>query len=195
MNAGLTFILGGARSGKSELALRLAASSGVPVTYVATAQAGDDEMARRIAAHRAERPPPEADWRTLEAPLRVVEALEAARVAPDAFVVLDCLTLWVSNLMLEGATEEDVVADVARLVAWQANARCGLCVVSNEVGLGLVPETPLGRAYRDALGRANRTVAAAAERTLLTVAGLALDLRAAGARPIAEFGAMPEPDA
>ena len=187
--SGLTLVLGGARSGKSELALRLATASGRPVLYVATARAGDDEMARRIDAHRAQRPPA---WRTVEEPLRVVEALEAARVGPEGFVVVDCLTLWASNLMLAGAAEDDIAAVAARLVRWRANAGCALCVVSNEVGLGLVPDTALGRAYRDALGRANATLAAAAGRVLLAVAGLALELSAAGARPIAEFGPLPE---
>ncbi len=188
-SAGLTLVLGGARSGKSELALRLAAASRRPVLYVATARAEDDEMAGRIAAHKAARP---AGWRTVEEPLRVVEALRAASAGPEAFVVLDCLTLWVSNLMLDGAAEGDIVASVEALARWRADAGCELCVVSNEVGSGVVPPTELGRAFRDALGRANRAVASYAGRALLTVAGMAVDLSAAGARPIETFGGLPE---
>lgn len=184
--SGLTFVLGGARSGKSELALRLATASARPVVFVATAEAGDDEMAQRIDGHRAERP---AAWRTIEEPLRLAEALRGARLDPAAYVVVDCLTLWVSNLLHASL---DVESAVAALLDWQRETGIAGCVVSNEVGLGLVPATPMGRDYRDALGRANRAVAGAAERTLLVVAGLALDLRAAGARPLAAYGALPE---
>ncbi len=180
-------MLGGARSGKSELALRLATASARPVVFVATAEAGDAEMtATHRRGHRAERP---AAWRTIEEPLRLAEALRGARLDPAAYVVVDCLTLWVSNLMHAGI---DAGSAVAALLDWQRETGIAGCVVSNEVGLGLVPATPMGRDYRDALGRANRAVAGAAERTLLVVAGLALDLRAAGARPLAAYGALPE---
>jgi adenosyl cobinamide kinase/adenosyl cobinamide phosphate guanylyltransferase len=158
----LTFLLGGARSGKSALALRLAARHD-EVVFVATGEARDDEMAERIARHRAERP---AHWRTVEEPLRLRAAIEA--VPPGACLVVDCLSLWVANLLEAGAP---VDGEAARAAA----ARPGPTItVSNEVGLGLVPTTPLGREYRDVLGRANAAWAAAAERAFLVVAGRAL---------------------
>ena len=182
----LTFILGGARSGKSELALRMAVASARPVTYIATALPGDDEMAARIADHQAQRP---SSWTTIEEPLAISGALRKA--GERDFIILDCLTLWVSNLILEGATEYSIIARLTDVLESHARTPRHLCIVSNEVGLGIVPDNPLARAYRDALGRANRAVAAAAERTLLVVAGLALDLKPAGARPIEDFGRLP----
>jgi adenosyl cobinamide kinase/adenosyl cobinamide phosphate guanylyltransferase len=162
----LTFLLGGARSGKSSLALRLAARHD-DVVFVATAEARDDEMAARIALHRAERP---SHWRTVEEPLRLRAAIEAG--PPDACLVVDCLSLWVANLL---EADEPVDADAARVAA----ARPGpTVVVSNEVGMGLVPTTPLGREYRDVLGRVNAEWAASAERAYLVVAGRALPLEA-----------------
>src|SRR5436309_77556 len=144
----LVFLLGGARSGKSRLAVRLAAESGAPVVFVATGEARDDEMTARIGAHRAERPP---EWMTIEEPLRLDAAVEAAPA--DACVVVDCLSLWVANLMERGEVADYVPAP-----------RPGLTIaVSNEVGLGVVPATPLGRAYRDALGRVNAAWAEAAD--------------------------------
>ena len=181
----LTLILGGARSGKSDLAQRLAAASGGSVLYVATAERGDTEMTARIAAHRAERP---QGWPTLEEPLRVVEALEGLPSEPGTFVLLDCLTLWMSNLLLRGTGESAALAEVMRLLDWQARTGCAMAIVSNEVGMGIVPDSAPGRDYRDLLGRANRMCARRADRTLLTVAGMAVDLRAAGAQPIEEFG-------
>jgi adenosylcobinamide kinase/adenosylcobinamide-phosphate guanylyltransferase len=179
MSRSLTFILGGARSGKSAYAQRLAARPGQRVLYVATAEAGDDEMAARIAAHRAERPP---DWDTVEAPRNVGAAL---RQAPAADVVIvDCLTLLANNLIVP--LPEPVLGELAEAVllgeieslldAYQATDAHWL-IVSNELGLGLVPPYPLGRVYRDALGRANQRVAAAADNVLFMVAGLPLALK------------------
>lgn len=176
MSRALTFILGGARSGKSSYALRLAEKQGGRVLYVATAQAGDDEMAERIAAHRAERP---AGWLTLEAPLNVGAALDAAE--PAAVVIVDCLTLLANNVLVPlpepvsaPQAEAALLAEIeALLTVYRASAATWL-VVSNEVGLGLVPPYPLGRVYRDALGRANQLVAAAAANVLFMVAGLPL---------------------
>ena len=161
----LTFLLGGARSGKSALALELASRASGPVTFIATATAGDEEMAARIAAHRDERP---ADWVTVEEPLRLREALEAA----EGTAVVDCLSLWVANLIETGA--DDIEAQAAAAAA--AAAMRNTIAVSNEVGLGVVPATPLGRHYRDVLGRVNATWADAAAATLLVVAGRALPL-------------------
>lgn len=157
----LTFLVGGARSGKSSLALRLAAATAAPVIFVATGEARDGEMADRIARHRAERP---ATWATVEEPLELHEAVEAA--PRDACVVVDCLSLWVANLLEQGR-EPDLRVPLrdGRTIA-----------VSNEVGLGVVPATPLGRTYRDLLGRVNAAWAAAADEAFFVVAGKALRL-------------------
>jgi adenosylcobinamide kinase / adenosylcobinamide-phosphate guanylyltransferase len=175
----LILILGGARSGKSAYAERLATERGGPVLFVATATAGDEEMAQRIAAHRAARP---AEWRTLEAPSGVAARVAAAGERAG-MVLLDCLTLLVSNLLLAHEAEgEEVVAravdaEIDALVDRIAEDAATWIVVSNEVGMGLVPPYPLGRAYRDLLGRVNARVAARADRAYLLVAGLPLDLK------------------
>jgi adenosyl cobinamide kinase/adenosyl cobinamide phosphate guanylyltransferase len=167
----MTLLLGGARSGKSELSVRLAASSGRPVIVVATAEARDDEMAERIRRHRAARPP---SWTTLEVPLDLGDAV--AQLPPDAFVVLDCLSLWVSNAMEAEATD-DAIAEEAREVAGVLERRdAPALVVSNEVGLGIVPVNALARRYRDVLGRVNAAFAGAASDAYLVVAGRALRL-------------------
>jgi adenosylcobinamide kinase / adenosylcobinamide-phosphate guanylyltransferase len=167
----LTVLLGGARSGKSALAQRLAGRWDGPVTVVATGQAGDAEMAERIARHRAARP---AGWDTVEEPLELAAALAAA--GGDAFVVVDCLTLWVSNLLEQGLDDAGVDAR-ARAAAATAAARLAPTVaVSNEVGAGIVPADPLSRRYRDLLGQVNAAWAAAADQALLLVAGRAVPL-------------------
>jgi adenosylcobinamide kinase/adenosylcobinamide-phosphate guanylyltransferase len=172
----LVLILGGARSGKSDYAESLAAQLGRRVLYVATAEARDDEMAARIAAHRQNRP---AEWHTLEAPRRVGAAL-ASLVEPPEVLLLDCLTLLVSNISLEMESEPPeiietaVSAEIDEIVAAQQRLAIPLIVVSNEVGLGLVPPYALGRVYRDALGRANQRLADQADRVLFMVAGLPL---------------------
>jgi adenosyl cobinamide kinase/adenosyl cobinamide phosphate guanylyltransferase len=167
----LEVLLGGARSGKSALAVRRAAASGRPVVLLATGEARDAEMADRIARHRAERP---AGWTTVEEPL----ALEAAvaGVDPDACLVVDCLSLWVANVLERGDDDSAVQAAADRAAA-RAAARPGpTLAVSNEVGLGLVPMDPLGRRYRDVLGRVNAAWARAADRAGLVVAGRILAL-------------------
>jgi adenosyl cobinamide kinase/adenosyl cobinamide phosphate guanylyltransferase len=176
----LTLLLGGARSGKSALAARLAAAWDGPVTVVVTGQARDGEMAERIRRHRAERPP---GWATVETPLELEAALAAAPA--EAFVLLDCLTLWVSNLMEQGLGDEQVLAR-ARAAAAAAAARAAPTgAVSNEVGAGIVPGDALSRRYRDLLGQVNAAWAAAAGRSLLLVAGRAVAL----ADPLAALGA------
>jgi adenosylcobinamide kinase / adenosylcobinamide-phosphate guanylyltransferase len=167
----LVLLLGGARSGKSELAVRLAKSRDAPVVLIATARALDEDMAARIARHRHERP---ADWRTVEAPLELEQALGSVR--QEVTVIVDCLTLWVSNLLVAGRDEAEIVACASR-AAGRARARVGLTVVvSNEVGMGIVPDNELARRYRDALGRVNATWAAAADRAQLLLAGRLLSL-------------------
>ncbi len=164
----LTFVIGGARSGKSRYAERLISALPPPWAYVATAEAGDDEMAARIAAHRARR---SADWRTIEAPHDLTAALGGCASMP---VLVDCLTLWLSNLM---AAEADVDAAVDRLEQSLAQARAPVVLVANEVGSGIVPEHALGRRFRDVQGLLNQRMAARADRVVLMVAGLPLALK------------------
>lgn len=167
----LIVLLGGARSGKSRLALRLAAGSGGPVAFIATAEARDEEMAGRIARHRAERPP---GWTTIEEPLALDAALAGA--PDDACVVVDCLALWLSNLLDQGYGPEECERAATAATATAAARTATSIVVSNEVGLGIVPATPLGRDYRDVLGRVNQAWVAAADAAALVVAGRALRL-------------------
>jgi len=167
-------VLGGARSGKSGYAERLAADCGEPVLYVATATASDAEMAERIAQHRAQRP---AHWRTLEAPTDVARQTAAALDGARTVLVED-LGLLLSNRLLEDEADGHVAeagagAEVEALLRLPAN----VLLVSNEVGLGLVPPYPLGRVFRDALGRLNQHAAALADEVVLIVAGLPLRLK------------------
>jgi adenosylcobinamide kinase / adenosylcobinamide-phosphate guanylyltransferase len=172
----LVLLIGGARSGKSVLAVRLGRASGRGVVLVATAEPRDDEMAARIRRHRAERP---RDWRVVEEPIDLRGAVEKAGL--NAFVVVDCLSLWVANLLELGWSPE-AIEDEAGVVAVLAARRKGSTVaVTNEVGLGIVPATPLGRAYRDALGCVNAVWAAAADEAALVVAGRLLPLTPAEA--------------
>ncbi len=175
-------ILGGARSGKSTLAERLAHESGLPVTVVVTAEALDAEMAARIERHRRDRP---EGWRTLEVPVALAAAL-AEHAAPGRCLIVDCLTLWLANLIGDAAdlpAGADAAAlprvrdERAALLAALPTLPGEIIMVANEVGLGLVPETPLGRLFRDAAGRLNQDVAARCERVSFVAAGLALELK------------------
>ena len=168
-----TLILGGARSGKSALAEKLARNGGGALVYIATAEAHDGEMRERIARHRAERG---SDWETIEAPLALPEALAAvAADRPEATVVIDCLTLWLSNLIL---ADRDWAAAADRFCEQLSGLSARIICVSNEVGLGIVPDTPLGRVFRDAQGRLNQRVAAVADAVVFVAAGLPLMLKA-----------------
>jgi adenosylcobinamide kinase / adenosylcobinamide-phosphate guanylyltransferase len=166
----LTFVTGGARSGKSGYALGLAAAAGTRVALIATAEARDGEMRERIAKHRAERP---AAWRTVEEPIALAAALTA--LAADEFAIVDCLSLWVSNLLEETAAAaiEALAAEAAAVAAGHPG---GCVAVSNEVGMGIVPANALARCYRDVLGRVNAIWAEAAEDALLAVSGRILRL-------------------
>lgn len=164
----LTLVLGGARSGKSRHAEGLVTAMAPPWIYVATAQAFDEEMTARIAEHRSRR---DAGWHTVEAPLDL-----AGVIAADSgqTMLIDCLTLWLSNIMLDG---RDVEAACNALVDALAAAKGPIVAVSNEVGLGIVPDNALARRFRDAQGRLNQDVAARADRVVLMAAGLPLTLK------------------
>jgi adenosylcobinamide kinase/adenosylcobinamide-phosphate guanylyltransferase len=169
----LVVLLGGARSGKSQRALRLAERASAPVVFLATGEAGDEEMGDRIARHRAERP---GSWTTVEEPVELERAVAA--VDGEATLIVDCLSLWVSNL-IEGRPGTEIEA-AAAAVAQVAAARPGLTVaVSNEVGLGIVPDNALARAYRDVLGRVNALWVGAADEAYFVVAGRAIRLEEA----------------
>ena len=179
----LILILGGARSGKSSLAEKMAQELGGEngVLFVATAEAHDDEMRDRIRKHQADRP---AGWRTLEAPRELGARIPQVLDGTETVVVVDCLTLLVSNLVCalpENAPVQEAerlaAAEIAALVAACRASSATWIVVSNEVGLGLVPDNPLGRTYRDALGRANQQLAAAADKVFFPIAGLPMRLK------------------
>jgi adenosylcobinamide kinase / adenosylcobinamide-phosphate guanylyltransferase len=184
----LVLVLGGARSGKSVFAERLAATSGRHVAFIATATADDEDMRQRIAHHRASRAP---EWLTIEEPLHLAGAIRRASTHADV-LLLDCITLWLANWMGQQASQElddapalseastsGALADVEELLSAFATLSPDktLIVVSNEVGLGIVPAYALGRVYRDTLGRVNQLLARAADRVYLMVAGLAVDIK------------------
>jgi adenosylcobinamide kinase/adenosylcobinamide-phosphate guanylyltransferase len=162
-----TLILGGARSGKTSFALRAAEASQRPLVMIATAEALDEEMADRIARHRAERGP---RWRTIEAPLDLPEAI--VHLTEEDVAVVDCLTLWVSNLM---HVERDVTSATETLI--RAIADKEILLVSNEVGLGIVPDNALARRFRDEAGRLNQAIAAACQQVVFIAAGLPLVMK------------------
>ena len=164
------FIIGGARSGKSQRALELARDCTRNRVFIATAEASDAEMVERIERHRADRGP---EFRTVEAPRDLVEALQA-EASSNRVVVVDCLTLWLSNLM---HYERDIDAQIAALARFLGRAPGVVILVSNEVGMGLVPGTPLGRGFRDAQGTLNQAVAAACRRVEFMVAGLPVAIK------------------
>ncbi|MDO4246415.1 MAG: bifunctional adenosylcobinamide kinase/adenosylcobinamide-phosphate guanylyltransferase [Deinococcus sp.] len=167
----LIFVTGGARSGKSSYAERLAAGTGQAVTYLATAQAFDHEMRERIGRHRADRP---AEWITVEEPLNVVQAVQDAQTPT---LLLDCLSVWVGNLMHFEQTDEQILAQ-ADALAQAARSRPGTTIfVTNEVGFGIVPDNALARRYRDVLGWVNQRAAAASTEAYLVASGLPLKLK------------------
>ena len=168
----ITFILGGARSGKSRYAETLAAKHPGRKTYIATAEALDDEMRARIAQHRAQRG---NGWDTIEAPLDLVGALESSA----GLVLIDCITLWISNLMHHG---RDVQAEVGKFCA-ALKSKAKVVIVSNEVGLGIVPDNQLARAFRDEQGRANQRLAEIADDVIFVAAGLPLVLKKSQPKP------------
>lgn len=189
-SAQIVLILGGARSGKSAFAERLAVQSGKSVAYIATATAGDEDMRERIRRHQAAR---SADWRTIEEPLALANALREASVQAD-ILLLDCITLWLSNWLCMRGEErqwaqdpslrtndyiDDALAEIENMLHVIAELdQCkAVIIVSNEVGLGVVPSYTLGRVYRDTLGRVNQRLASAAARVYLMIAGLGVDIK------------------
>jgi adenosylcobinamide kinase/adenosylcobinamide-phosphate guanylyltransferase len=166
----LTLVLGGARSGKSRHAEALVEAAAPAGLYIATAEPLDDEMRARIDHHRARRGP---RWTTIEEPLALASLL-AAEARPTRPILVDCLTLWLANLMQAG---RDPGAERETLVATLPNLRGPVVMVANEVGLGIVPENALARAFRDHAGRLNREIAAAADRVVFIAAGLPLVLK------------------
>jgi adenosylcobinamide kinase/adenosylcobinamide-phosphate guanylyltransferase len=180
----IELILGGARSGKSALAEQRAADSGLAVTYIATAQAGDEEMARRIAHHQSRRAP---HWALVEEPLHLAAAL-SAHAAPDRCLLVECLTLWLTNLLYAGnaARQAEAGEDVdCPLLAFETSALLDclpqlpgrIILVSNEVGLGIVPLGAATRLYVDDAGRLNQSIARIAQRGTFVAAGLPLELK------------------
>jgi adenosylcobinamide kinase/adenosylcobinamide-phosphate guanylyltransferase len=170
-----TLILGGARSGKSGHARDLAEASGLAVTLIATARAGDEEMRTRIARHRSERP---EHWNTVEEPLALAEALRES-AAPARFLVVDCLTLWLLNVLEAG--EDVFLRERAALLAALPDLPGGLALVANEVGLGVIPMGELSRRFVDEAGRLNQAIARTADEVVFVAAGLPLILK--GRRP------------
>lgn len=166
----LTVLLGGARAGKSSAAVALASKWDGDVVFVATAQARDAEMATRIAHHRADRP---ATWTTIEEPLELADALASLQ---DELAIVDCLTLWVANLTERGHDPGRVRSRASEVASLAAARRAPVLVVTNEVGLGIVPATVAGRSFRDLLGSVNREFVTRAERAALVVAGRLLPL-------------------
>ena len=171
----LIFLLGGARSGKSHYAETWARANGKRVLFVATAEARDEDMRQRIADHRASRP---ADWHTLEAPRDTAQRIAATTLEYDT-LILDCITLMAGNILLdlpESANQQEansaILNEIDRLLDVKARSDATWLVVSNEVGMGVVPPTRLGNLYRDMLGRANQRVAERADEVLLLVAGI-----------------------
>lgn len=178
----IVLVLGGARSGKSGFAQDLACTSGLEVVYVATAEVTDPEMAARIQRHQEQRP---VAWRTIEAPRSVVSSVQA-EASRRQVILLDCLSVWVANLLfqdifpaegqkdldLPAGRQEEVLAQVERLTSVMQGARASLVAVANEVGMSVVPEYQAGRIYRDVLGLANQVVARVAVRVYQVVAGI-----------------------
>jgi adenosylcobinamide kinase/adenosylcobinamide-phosphate guanylyltransferase len=176
--AQVTFILGGCRSGKSRFALQTAGSlAAARRIFIATAVAFDPEMRERVARHQAERG---REWTTVEAPLKLPEALETHGREPQDLVLVDCLTLWVNNLLLESAESSAVQMKIPQLVKAIESARCPVILVSNEVGAGIVPENPLARSFRDIVGNLNQAVAACAASVVWVVAGIPVPIKTRG---------------
>ncbi|KLU58824.1 bifunctional adenosylcobalamin biosynthesis protein CobU [Peptococcaceae bacterium CEB3] len=191
----LILVTGGARSGKSRLAEDLAVQAGLPVTYLATAQIRDEEMARRVAKHRSARP---THWSLIEEPYEPARALRSLAEARESVVLMDCVTLWLSNLLLrlwpgeevigrdtlppnfQARAEAEILPKVEELAGIARELPAGFICVTNEVGQGIVPDQPLSRLYRDLAGQSNQILAQAADGVYLVVAGYPLEIKRSG---------------
>lgn len=175
-NKKIIFITGGVRSGKSQFALKLAQNFPGPKAYLATAQALDNEMAERIQRHKKNRP---KDWQTLEEPLQLAEVIQEYG---DRFrlILLDCLTLWISNCLMAKWEEKKILKGAAQLLKVSRGKRCSVIFVSNEVGLGIVPDNPSARAFRDLSGLIHQRVARQADEVYLMVSGIPQKIKAKG---------------
>ncbi len=176
----LIFITGGARSGKSNLAMEIAAKEGGEVAYIATAEALDKEMRERIEKHKSERPPA---WETYEEPLKV-RALVDRLSLQKKVILIDCLTLLTSNLLLSQENrvedpkwQEEILGEIKKLAELSSEVTAQVIIISNEVGMGLVPPNPLGRVYRDILGRANSIMADKADEVFIMISGIPLKIK------------------
>lgn len=178
MTKELVLILGGVRSGKSNFAQRLAGMADGKVVFLATAQAGDDEMAERISRHKASRP---ASWHTIEEPLELARVLQTEAASADV-VLIDCLTLWLNNLLIEyeDSAEEEALKQMKRILDSYQRGNASYILVSGEVGMGLVPPYPMGRAFRDILGRVNQELAQRADKVFMLLAGIPLEIKSLG---------------
>jgi adenosylcobinamide kinase/adenosylcobinamide-phosphate guanylyltransferase len=172
-NKKIIFITGGARSGKSRFAQGLAQGFSGPKAYLATAQALDEEMAERIRQHKMSRPP---DWHTLEEPLRLTDCLRE-QGARFHVILLDCLTLWLSNILLAGWTQEDILQEADQWIETCRKIPCSLILVGNEVGMGIVPDNPQARIFRDLNGWMQQKIAQEADEVYFMVSGLAQKMK------------------
>jgi adenosylcobinamide kinase/adenosylcobinamide-phosphate guanylyltransferase len=175
MNKQLVLILGGVRSGKSRYAQQLAGDIGNRVLFLATAEAGDDEMKHRIAKHKSSRP---ESWRTIEEQIDISGALRKNAARADA-VIIDCVTVWLSNMLMHNKklNEKEMTAEIDRLIDSYEQGDATYIIVSGEVGMGIVPEHPLGRIFRDYLGLANQRLAEKADRVVLMVSGIPMNVK------------------
>lgn len=175
MTKELVLILGGVRSGKSRYAQQLAGEIGNRVLFLATAEAGDDEMKRRIARHKSSRP---ESWCTIEEQMDIAGVLRKNSAHADA-VIIDCITVWLSNMLMHNKklSEQEMMDAIDRLIDAYEHGEASYIIVSGEVGMGIVPEHPLGRIFRDYLGLANQRLAGKADRVVLMVAGIAVDVK------------------
>ena len=173
MDKKIILITGGARSGKSHFAQELARKFPGPKAYLATAQALDGEMAERIRRHRQNRP---GDWETLEEPLRITECIET-NGSRLGLILLDCLTLWISNLLMAEEKEERILKEADRLIQACQKTGCSLIIVGNEVGMGIVPDNPQARVFRDLSGLIQQKIAGEADEVYFLVSGIARKIK------------------
>jgi adenosylcobinamide kinase/adenosylcobinamide-phosphate guanylyltransferase len=182
MNKKIIFITGGARSGKSQYAQELASKFPGPKIYLATAQPLDEEMAERILRHKKSRP---GDWQTLEEPFRVAEAIRK-NGDHSSLILLDCLTLWISNLMMADWSEEKILAEADRLLQACQVVKCSLVIVGNEVGMGIVPDNLQARIFRDLSGLIQQKIARKADEVYFMVCGLPQKIKGKNEKRIAQ---------